>query len=172
MSDRSGIALSTISKAERGEIALTYDRFAALARALALDFDQVFGRTRPVAPGPFRPSFTANGRHTVYETPPYDYGVLAGDLAGKRTVPSRGRIKARSIDAFPDYIRHAGEQFVFVLAGALRLCFEDGTSFPLAAGDSLYFDSGVGHAYLTTSRRDADVLVCRVLDGHGAHHAI
>ena len=172
LSDRSGIAVSTISKAERGEIALTYDKFASLARALSLDFDQIFGRTRAIARGPVQPSFTANGEHTVYETALYDYGVLAGDLAGKRMVPSRGRIKARSLDEFPDYIRHAGEEFVFVIADSLRLCLEDGKTFSLEAGDSLYFDSGVGHAYLATGSRDADVLVCCVLDGHGLHSAI
>ncbi|MBN9114907.1 MAG: helix-turn-helix transcriptional regulator, partial [Pandoraea sp.] len=32
LSERSGVAVSTISKAERGDIALTYDKFGALAR--------------------------------------------------------------------------------------------------------------------------------------------
>ena len=49
LSERSGIAVSTISKAERGDIALTYDKFAALTHALALDFDTMFGRPRPPA---------------------------------------------------------------------------------------------------------------------------
>src|SRR6185437_36127 len=46
LSERSGIAVSTISKGERGDIALTYDKFAALAHTLKLDLDAVFGRPK------------------------------------------------------------------------------------------------------------------------------
>ena len=87
LSERSGIAVSTISKAERGDIALTYDKFAALTHALALDFDTMFGRRARRA---MTPSFTPAGQQMVYDTPNYAYGMLANDLTGKRMVPVRG----------------------------------------------------------------------------------
>ena len=40
LSDRTGLAISTISKMERGEISLTYDRFMRLAQGLGLDVVQ------------------------------------------------------------------------------------------------------------------------------------
>ncbi|QIE23884.1 Cupin domain protein [Caballeronia sp. SBC1] len=165
LSERSGIAVSTISKAERGDIALTYDKFAALAHSLQLEFDAIFGRTRPLpkaAARPMTPSFTASGEQAIYDTPNYEYGMLASDLTGKRMVPMRAHIRARNVSDFPEYIRHAGEEFVFVLGGSLELRFEDGKVFRLEPGDSLYFDSAVGHVYLTTSQDDAQVLVCCV----------
>src|SRR5260370_5080527 len=165
LSARSGIAVSTISKAERGDIALTYDKFAALAHALQLEFDAIFGRTREVAraaAGPMEPSFTASGEQVIYDTPNYEYGMLANDLTGKRMVPMRAHIRARDVSDFPEYIRHGGEEFVFVLGGSLELRFEDGKVFRLEPGDSLYFDSALGHVYLTTSDEDAQVLVCCV----------
>jgi transcriptional regulator with XRE-family HTH domain len=165
LSERSGIAVSTISKAERGDIALTYDKFAALAHSLQLEFDAIFGRTREVAraaAGPMEPSFTASGEQVIYDTPNYEYGMLANDLTGKRMVPMRAHIRARDVSDFPEYIRHGGEEFVFVLGGSLELRFEDGKVFRLAPGDSLYFDSALGHVYVTTSEEDAEVLVCCV----------
>jgi len=42
------------------------------------------------------------------------------------------------------------------------LRFEDSKVFTLEPGDSLYFDSAVGHVYVTTSQDDAEVLVCCV----------
>ena len=165
LSQRSGIAVSTISKAERGDIALTYDKFAALAHSLQLEFDAIFGRTRPlpkVAVRPMTPSFTASGKQVIYDTPNYEYGMLASDLTGKRMVPMRAHIRARDVADFPEYIRHAGEEFVFVLGGSVELRFEDGKAFTLEPGDSLYFDSAVGHVYVTTSKDDAEVLVCCV----------
>lgn len=162
LSERSGVALSTISKAERGDIALTYEKFAGLAHALELEFEQLLGRRRTPDAGPVRPTFTPSGGQVIYDTPNYEYGMLADALTGKRMVPMRAHIRARSVDDFPDYIRHPGEEFVFVLGGKLELRFENGDVFHLAPGDSLYFDSAVGHVYLSASKEDAEVLACCV----------
>lgn len=162
LSERSGIAVSTISKAERGDIALTYDKFAALAHSLELEFDAIFGRRRKPAAGAMKPSFTAAGKQHVYDTPNYEYGMLANNLTGKRMMPMRAHIHARAVADFPEYIRHSGEEFVFLLAGELELRFENGKSFRLMPGDSLYFDSSVGHIYLSVGEEDADALVCCV----------
>ncbi|RDK00885.1 helix-turn-helix domain-containing protein [Paraburkholderia lacunae] len=162
LSERSGIAVSTISKAERGDIALTYDKFAALAHSLELDFDAIFGRRRKAAAGPMKPSFTASGKQVIYDTPNYEYGMLANNLTGKRMVPMRAHIRARALADFPEFIRHSGEEFVFLLGGKLELRFENGKAFKLMPGDSLYFDSSIGHVYLSLSKEDAEVLVCCV----------
>ncbi|MGN6659876.1 MAG: helix-turn-helix domain-containing protein, partial [Achromobacter mucicolens] len=42
LSKASGIAVSTLSKAELGQIALSYEKFAALARALDIDMTRMF----------------------------------------------------------------------------------------------------------------------------------
>jgi transcriptional regulator with XRE-family HTH domain len=165
LSERSGIAVSTISKAERGDIALTYDKFAALAHSLELEFDAIFGRSRKLAPRPLKPSFTASGKQVIYDTPNYEYGMLANNLTGKRIVPVRARIRARAVSDFPEYIKHSGEEFVFLLSGELELRFEKGKAFKLSPGDSLYFDSSIGHVYLSLSKEDAEVLVCCVDTG-------
>ncbi|GAB3626703.1 transcriptional regulator [Pandoraea terrae] len=162
LSEQSGIAVSTISKGERGDIALTYDKFAALAHTLRLDLDAIFGRPKQASAGPMAPSFTASGEQMIYDTPNYEYGMLANDLTGKRMVPMRAHVRARALSDFPDYIRHAGEEFVFLLAGALELRFENGSVFTLNPGDSLYFDSSVGHVYISLGDEDAEVLVCCV----------
>jgi mannose-6-phosphate isomerase-like protein (cupin superfamily) len=162
LSERSGIAVSTISKGERGDIALTYDKFAALAHTLKLDLDAVFGRPKRASVTPMTPSFTPSGKQMIYDTPNYEYGMLANDLTGKRMVPMRAHVRAHALADFPDYIRHAGEEFVFLLAGELELRFENGKTFVLAPGDSLYFDSSVGHVYISVGEADAEVLVCCV----------
>lgn len=176
LSEQSGIAVSTISKAERGDIALTYDKFAALAHALQLEFDAIFGRakhTRRTGASAIVPTFTASGQQMIYDTPNYEYGMLANDLTGKRMVPMRAHVRARKLADFPDYIRHSGEEFVFLLDGTLELRFETGAVFQLKPGDSLYFDSSVGHVYLSTGKKPAEVLVCCVdTDAHRPADAI
>lgn len=158
LSRRSGVTLSMISKAERGEVALTYDKFAALARALGMDFRDLFGVPDAVASAD-QLSLTRAGEHVVYRTGNYGYGMLAAELTDKRMVPMRATISARRIEDFADYVRHPGEEFVYLLAGELKICFEDGREALLRPGDSLYFHSGTGHLYLSTGPGDAEALV-------------
>jgi len=107
------------------------------------------------------------------DTPNYEYGMLANNLTGKRMVPMRAHIHARDVSDFAEYIRHSGEEFVFLLSGKLELRFENGKAFRLMPGDSLYFDSSVGHVYLSLSKEDAEVLACCVdTDAHRPQRAI
>jgi transcriptional regulator with XRE-family HTH domain len=165
LSDLSGIAVSTISKAERGDIALTYDKFVALAHALNVDFDTLFQRSKGKGVRAMEPTLTRSGKQVVYDSPNYEYGMIANELVGKRMVPMRAYIRARRLEDFPEYIRHEGEEFVFLLQGRLELHFENGSVFKLEQGDSLYFDSAQGHVYISAGQTDAEVLVCCVDTG-------
>lgn len=74
-------------------IALTYDKLAALAQALEIDFDELFGRRAPTAS--MTATLTRSGEQGIYDTPNYQYGMLANDLTGKRMVPMRAHICAQ-----------------------------------------------------------------------------
>jgi mannose-6-phosphate isomerase-like protein (cupin superfamily) len=46
-----------------------------------------------------------------------------------------------------------------VLSGSVRIAFESGESIALKRHETAYFDSGVGHVYLSTGRGPAEVVV-------------
>jgi mannose-6-phosphate isomerase-like protein (cupin superfamily) len=94
-----------------------------------------------------------------YDAENYDYRMLATGYPGKRMTPLHGIIVARDASAFPDFIRHPGQEFVMVLSGSVRIQFETGEAIALKRQESAYFDSGVGHIYLSTGRGEARVLV-------------
>ena len=50
------------------------------------------------------------------------------------------------------------EEFAYVLSGALEVHFAGGQVVRLARGDSIYFDSRIGHAYVSVSRRLARIV--------------
>lgn len=161
LSARSGVALSTLSKIELGQIAVSYEKFGAVAHALEVDIAALFDARAEPAPGARRPVVV---RSTPANAPRYDEGhyafrMLATDFPARRMTPVHGTIAARSLADFPDYIRHAGQEFVTVLSGRVRLVFESGETIDLARQESAYFDSGVGHVYLSTGRGDAEVIV-------------
>lgn len=153
-----GLAISTLSKAERGLMALTYDRLMQLATGLGVDMSALFGAKG----ASFQPGSVAVarlGEFQLQETPTYTYEILFPEVWSKAMTPMSGVVKARSRNDFADFIRHSGQEFVFVQSGQLTIHFEGREPITLAAGESLYFDSGIGHIYTSTSEDEARVLV-------------
>jgi len=160
LSARSGVALSTLSKIELGQISVSYEKLLAAARALDAEIDALFdpraelnGAAAPVAV-----------RSTVAEAPSYDagpyrYRMLAAGFPGRQMTPMHGTIVARDPAQFADYVRHPGQEFVMVLSGSVRIRFETGAVIELKRQESAYFDSGTGHIYLSTGAGDAQVVV-------------
>ncbi|SAI71034.1 transcriptional regulator [Bordetella ansorpii] len=166
LSAASGIAVSTLSKAELGQIALSYEKFASLARALDIDMTRLFRRGDGEPPAA-TPTYV-KGRlddSLDYVTDNYHYRLLLGDYPDKKMTPMLGIIESRSVDEFEEYVRHPGQEFVIVLSGKVRIQFENGESVVLSRFESAYFSSGIGHVYLSMSARPAHVLaVCTDLD--------
>ena len=161
LSGRSGVALSTLSKIELGQISVSYEKLAAVARGLAVDIAALFDARAEAQPGAAQPTVV---RSTPAEAPRYDgdnydYRMLATEFPGKRMTPLHGTVVARELAQFPDYIRHPGQEFVMVLSGRVRIRFETGESIELARHESAYFDSGIGHVYLSMGKADAQVVV-------------
>jgi transcriptional regulator with XRE-family HTH domain len=160
LSGRSGVALSTLSKMELGQISASYEKLAAVARALEIDVGQLFGpfaaEQTGTAPVAVRTTLEAAPR---YDAGSYDLRMFATAFPGKRMTPAWGRIEARSMDDFTDFVRHPGQEFVMVLSGSVRIAFESGESIALKRHDTAYFDSGVGHVYLSTGRGPAEIVV-------------
>jgi hypothetical protein len=94
-------------------------------------------------------------------SPHYDYEMLCVDLAHKRFIPIHATIRARDIREFPVMSEHAGEEFIYVLSGAVTLYSDHDPPVLLFPGDSCYLASTMGHALINGADDDAHVLwVC------------
>jgi hypothetical protein len=80
---------------------------------------------------------------------------MATELLHKRFTPIIVEICARSLDEFIGefgaLIRHAGEEYTYVVEGELDFHSELYAPVRLRPGDSIYFDSDMGHAYVRAS---------------------
>lgn len=158
LSKRTGLAISTISKMERGEISLTYDRFMRLAQGLGLDVGELFDpKSRNFKAGSVSISRAGSSPH--HETETYVYKMAASDLAGKHMTPMEGRVKAHSTASFSTFVSHAGEEYIYLLSGTLDVHFANREPVHLKSGDSVYFDSSLEHIYVSTGKDDARILV-------------
>jgi len=162
VSEKTGLPVSTLSKIENGRTSLSYDKLARISKGLEVDIGALFADRDPaestaeLVTG--RRSVTRAGEGDAIETDVYGHLYPAGDLLNKRFVPMIAELKARSLEAFGEMIRHPGEEYAFVLEGTIELHTDLYAPLRLEAGDSIYFDSGMGHAYLAVSEGR-----CRVL---------
>ncbi|WP_082145669.1 helix-turn-helix domain-containing protein [Microvirga massiliensis] len=159
-SHHTGVSRSTLSKIENGAMSPTFDILYKISVGMNLDLVELFDTRQTAAPFGRR-SVTRRGEGRLHETETYVHELIATDLAHKKLLPFRTRIKAREFEAFGDWIRHEGEEVLFVLSGSIKVFTEFYSPVVLMVGDSIYFDSKMGHAIISVSKKDAVVLwVC------------
>lgn len=171
VSERTGLAISTISKLEKGRASLSYEKLALMSTGLGINLSELLGI---LAEGPASPVTPPNrarrviqrlGEGLSVQTGPYVQTFLAVELLRKRLVPLLADVRARSVAEFVaefgGLIKHAGEEFTYVLEGEIELHTEFYAPVRLKRGESVYLDSGMGHAYIAASDGPCRVLcVC------------
>ena len=153
-----GVSRSALSKIENGLMSPTFDVLQKIVRGLEIDLGELFGSTPQRQARAAAASLTRKDQGQRHAYRGYQMELLATDLAHKAMLPFRIRISAHTLDAFDDWGRHEGEEFLYVISGSVCLYSELYTPTHLNAGDSIYFDSRTGHAAVSTSEEDAEVL--------------
>ncbi len=157
VSARTGLAVSTLSKVENNRISLTYNNLAKLASGLEIDLANFF--TGAAVQDTFgRRVVCHRGEGQLHETDNFAHEYLVAELLHRRMVPICSRVKTRSFEAFGALDRHLGEEFVYVVEGAIELYIEPDEPIRLRAGDSCYFDARAGHAAISVGQGDALIL--------------
>lgn len=160
MSERTGVPLSSLSKMEKDQLSPTYDQLLKISEGLGLDIAELFASDRksdkPLAAGRRSINRLMDGATVASAGQILHY--LNTDLLDKAFCPIISDIKSRSLAEFGAFMSHPGEEFVFVIEGVLELHSEFYAPVRLVAGESIYFDSRMGHAYVACGDRP-----CRIL---------
>lgn len=164
VAEKTGMALSTLSKVENGLMSLTYDKLLQLTSGLQMDIAELFS---PAAPRPetgrpvtARRSISRAGQGQVVNTRFYTYTYQCTDLIGKRMVPMLAEVRARTLDEFGPLLRHSGEEYFLVTRGTIAVHTEFYAPEILNEGDGIYIDSTMGHAYLNAGEAASAQGVC------------
>ncbi|VXB62765.1 helix-turn-helix domain-containing protein [Brevundimonas sp. G8] len=162
-----GIPLSTLAKVETDKLSLTYDKLQQFTARLGLTMAEFLAQGEPAGEAVSSPavmgrrSLTTSGNSVHIKTPNYDYEYLCADLRQKRMVPIITRVHTRDIGEFGEAVRHKGEEFVFVLEGAIEVHLQFYTPIVLQTGQGVYLDSAMSHAYVCKDCDSALILgVC------------
>ena len=152
-----GLARSTLSKIENGQMSPTFEAVCKLASGMGISIPQLF--TAPRGDKVLaRRSITKHGEGKPLVTTTYEHEMLATDLSQKQMMPYRAIVRARSINEFDGWVRHDGEEFMYVLSGAISFYTEFYEPVEMARGDSAYYDAAMGHNVISVSQEDAVIL--------------
>jgi transcriptional regulator with XRE-family HTH domain len=164
LATRTGLPFSTLSKLENGKMGMSYDKLVLLAQALRIDIGTLVAAApveRPATQAVGRRSITRAGQPPNSSSERYQHRYLAPDLLGKIMVPMIIDIEARSLEEHRGIVRHEGEEYLYVVSGSMELHSDLYAPLRLDQGDSIYFDSGMAHAYVCVSDEPCRVLsVC------------
>ncbi|BDU17456.1 helix-turn-helix domain-containing protein [Lysobacter auxotrophicus] len=168
MSQRCGIPLSTLSKVENDRLTLTYDKLQQISQRLNIRMSELFAEddSTPEPPVTARRSIGRIEDSVRVTTPNYDYFYLCPELRRKRMIPVITRVRAKSIEEFGELVHHSGEEYIHVLEGRAEVHTEFYDPIVLEAGQSVYIDSNMGHAYIAADGCEEVVLlgVCSSAD--------
>ncbi len=151
------IGRSTLSKIENNQTKPSFEVIRRLTKALDLNTPQLFLQSGSGSINGRR-DYTPKGKGEPRETATYTHELLSNEIANKHMLPYISTIKAREVSEFENWIRHSGEEFMYVLSGELMFITEHYRPLPMKAGDSIYYDAGMGHGCISTSKKDAQVL--------------
>ncbi len=161
VSDASSLAVSTISKIENSHLSPTYDVMLKLAQGLGTDIVSILDGASALEPKPTpagRLSISRKGDLPQLDAKNYLFQPIATQLKDRLIDATYATVKAREISEFEAPIRHAGEELVIVLSGAVELHSDLYEPIRLEQGDSAYYDAVMAHCYVSVSEEDAVIL--------------
>lgn len=169
MSERTAIPVSTLSKVEHDRLTLTYDKLLQVSEGVKIPLAELFGdpggSVATDAAVTARRSIGLLADAVYVNTRNYDYYYMCPELRRKRMIPVIGRIRAKTLEEFGALMRHSGEEYIYVLQGAITVHTEFYDPVVLKSGESIYVDSTMGHAYVAEGCEEAMVLaVCSSAD--------
>lgn len=166
VAEKTGISKSTLSKIENDLISPSYQTIIQLSAGLGIEIGDLLvpsatgGETKHLM-GRRSISRQHEGlvEGLVMEDDNYRYVYLCTDIAHKRIIPMVIDVKVGSLTRIDGLWSHVGEEYLYVLEGSITLHTSLYEPTVLNAGDSVYFDSTMGHAFIAAGSKVARLLV-------------
>ena len=155
LSNKSGVALATLSRMENGKMTGTIDSHMRICQALEialpdLDRDLVAStRTIEVQTKKTRTDVFVHDKKATAE-------MLAPNVLNKKMMPTMIKI-AKGGNTQKEETKPGIEKFLYVLDGKVEACIGD-EKYALSRGDTLYFESSAPHYFKNTGAADVRMI--------------
>ena len=154
VSQNSGMSATAISAIERNVSSPTVNTLAAIGRALGESLSSLLGETEIE----YVVTRASNRERLATEIQEVEFQGLASGVPGQRFHPKLCILKPGG-NSGEDFINHQGDDFFFVIRGALEMEI-GGTSVRLEEGDTLYVRGNTAFRWRNASDREGtEILV-------------
>ena len=162
VSNKTGVAVSTLSKIENNQTSPNYDVLVRLCEGLDLNLAEFFegGSFATFAHG----SRTVNrlGEGLRVGAPDRECLVLSGELSTKALHPRLIRVAKAPDDTVVALAHaHTGEEFVYVVSGSIRFYMEPYSIMELREGESVHFDARMRHGWVAAGDEAVTLVVAQ-----------
>jgi transcriptional regulator with XRE-family HTH domain len=159
LSETTGISLSTLSRLESGQRKPTLELLLPLAKAYAVQLDELVGAPATGDPRVHPKPFTRYGQTFIPLT-----RHLGGLHAFKQIVPPRTAAEG----VRPELRTHEGYEWLYVLSGRLWLALGS-QDLVLTAGEVAEFDTRVPHGFANAGQQPVEYLSLYGAQGERIH---
>jgi transcriptional regulator with XRE-family HTH domain len=166
LSEATGVSVPVLSKIENNQTGISFETAMKIMGSLSLTLDELTGVRRVPAPATGRRAVNPAGTALRIPSINRSYELFATELRQKRMLPMVTTVDVRRVEDWGPLSRHEGEEWMYVLSGSIALHTEFYAPLVMKTGDSVYIDSGMGHAMVALN--DAQARVLSVYAGTGA----
>lgn len=164
VAERSGISKATLSKLENGRTNLSFTTVSKLSEGLRVPIALLTNPT--LSNEGSRRSISRHNQNATFVANDSTWEILCNDLTGHDQVYLKATIQRHELDETEAWRKHPGQEFLYVLSGTLILYSESYEPLTLNPGDSIAFDSSMGHKYVSASDEDAVILLTMQAAGY------
>jgi transcriptional regulator with XRE-family HTH domain len=158
LSEATGVSVPVLSKIENNQTGISFETAMKIMGSLSLSLDELTGGKKPPAPVSGRRAVNPVGSALTVPSLARSYEFFATELRQKLMVPMITTVDTRSLEDWGPLSRHEGEEWMYVLSGSIALHTEFYAPLVMRTGDSVYIDSGMGHAMVALDDCQARVL--------------
>jgi len=156
LSEKSGVAVATLSRMETGKMTGTLESHAQIAKALDVNLTELYkDLERSQSPIHLQKSELPADIFT------YEKGssirMLVSKVLEKKMMPQLVAIEPYG-KTHKEQTKPGSEKFVYVLSGNVEIFVGD-EKYSLKNGDSLYFDSSIIHYIVNPAAKESECLV-------------
>jgi len=152
LSDKSGVALATLSRIENNKMTGTLESHMAICKALGIGLPEIYSHLSHRATEPDitteidRTDVFVHNNRSVSE-------ILTPKILNKKMMPVIIKLESGGT-THKEEARKGAEKFLYVLEGEME-AMVGSAKYPLKKGDTLYFDSSIPHYFKNTGSEEA-----------------
>jgi len=167
LGQRTGLSASFLSQLETGRVVPTLRNLARIAMVFSKDLSYFFESDPSAVFRIHRRKERVRLPQTGVEFPTYFFESLGYMVPDRQMDPYYAEFVPLTKEMEPKAHMHPGFEFLYVLEGELELRHGE-HGYLLGAGDAVYFDSNVPHAYKCQGKKPAGAIIVTLHQAAGA----